>query len=192
MPNRTTAQIRIPLEDCVKGRLYRFASRNFNLGVFDGDKGFIGIREKFGSRYLSTELHWHADENFGTVWDIHDLGIDLPSEVPLLERMPGSLDQTTGRMVAFDKPVAEGGKGWYFTDTGEPAGEAARPCTIANRALFDWLDVYYTADEKKKAEDALTRECTLCKVPPGTVCTDSDEYQRLNARHNFHWQRGNR
>lgn len=41
-------------DDLEIGRVYRVKSRNLNFAVFNGH-GFIGIREKMGSRYLFTE-----------------------------------------------------------------------------------------------------------------------------------------
>lgn len=58
MSNR---EVLIKLQDCIKGRLYRFRARNFYFGIYNGDKGFIGIRDKFGSRFLSTEYHWDSE-----------------------------------------------------------------------------------------------------------------------------------
>ena len=46
------------MEQCVKGRVYKLWCRNLSIGVYDGKEGFIGIRTKFGSRYLDTEYHW--------------------------------------------------------------------------------------------------------------------------------------
>ena len=51
----------IPLNECKKGFLYEIHSRNLDFGVFDGNDGFIGIREKFGKRYLFTEYHWETE-----------------------------------------------------------------------------------------------------------------------------------
>jgi hypothetical protein len=38
------------------------------MGVFRKDKkGFVGIREKFGERFLFVEYHWDTGPPFGTV-----------------------------------------------------------------------------------------------------------------------------
>lgn len=71
----------------VKGRVYRFRARNFFYGVWNGESGFIGIREKFHSIYLFTE--YHADQPFGgTAWWIEDhLPIaDAPTDLEIRER----------------------------------------------------------------------------------------------------------
>jgi hypothetical protein len=58
----------IPLPECVHGGLYRINSRNLRLGVFrQHSKGFVGIREKFGTHFLFEEYHWDTGEPFGTV-----------------------------------------------------------------------------------------------------------------------------
>lgn len=58
---------RIPIEQCCDGWLYRLYSRNLNLGVYrKADKGFVGIRSKFGARSLFTEFHWDTGRPFGT------------------------------------------------------------------------------------------------------------------------------
>ena len=48
------------------GMAYKLHSRNLAIGVYDGNEGFIGIREKFGPRYLFTEYHWDQGPPFGT------------------------------------------------------------------------------------------------------------------------------
>ena len=61
-------QTYIPLPDCHHGYLYFIRARNFWLGVYNAESsGFIGIREKLGSTFLFTELHWDEDPMFGTV-----------------------------------------------------------------------------------------------------------------------------
>jgi len=126
----------IPLENCVKGRLYKLHSRNLAAGVFDGKRGFIGIREKFDQRYLFTEYHWDSPA-FATAKPIEDLGVDVPEDIPVQESL-GSFDQITQRPTAFDKPVADGGRGWYFTDTGE-ASRDIRSYSKSNEELFKWI-----------------------------------------------------
>lgn len=57
----------IPLGDCQHGNLYFIRARNFWLGVFNTQtNGFVSIREKLGSTFLFTELHYDADPMFGT------------------------------------------------------------------------------------------------------------------------------
>jgi hypothetical protein len=58
----------------VQGHLYRLRSRNLHLGVYDGDGGFIGIREKFGDRYLFTEYDCRCGPPYGTATPVEDLG----------------------------------------------------------------------------------------------------------------------
>lgn len=58
---------RIPIHQCRNGWLYRLYSRNLNLGVYrKADQGFVGIRHKFGARFLFTEFHWDTGPPFGT------------------------------------------------------------------------------------------------------------------------------
>lgn len=64
----------IPLKDCKKGYAYRLEARNFQAGIFDGDTGFIGLRDKFGSIFLDTEYHWDTGAPFGTVHPIKEIG----------------------------------------------------------------------------------------------------------------------
>lgn len=57
----------IPLEQCIHGITYKLHSRNLRIGVYDKQtKGFVGIRTKFGFRYLFTEYHWDTGAPFGT------------------------------------------------------------------------------------------------------------------------------
>ena len=126
----------IPLEQCQKGGLYRIRSRNLSFGVFDGNGGFVGIREKFGSEYLFTEYHWDTGAPFGTVKPVELLEMCPLSDI---RESIGVVDAVTQRPVAFDKPVMDGGRGWYFMDTDE-ASLAISPRTIENEALFDYLE----------------------------------------------------
>jgi hypothetical protein len=54
--------------------------------VWDGISGFIGVRTKFGSKFLDTELHWDADEHYGTVSAAIEAGWDVPPEIDLITR----------------------------------------------------------------------------------------------------------
>jgi hypothetical protein len=68
--------------DFVKGRLYRVRARNFDHAIYDGEV-FIGVRSKFGHRFLDAELHESAGPPHGTVREVQDTGIDCPHEVQI-------------------------------------------------------------------------------------------------------------
>lgn len=126
-----------PLGKCIRGRVYRLQCRNLALGVFNGTSGFIGIRTKFEHRYLATEFHWDTGAPFGTVSEAVDMEVDVPKDTELREQL-GTKDSITGRRVEFDRPVKDGGRGWYYVDTGAP-DDAIRPMAINNDALFTFL-----------------------------------------------------
>lgn len=127
----------IALENCKHGFLYKIDSRNLITGVFNQEsKGFIGIREKFGDEFLFTEYHWDTGAPFGTVKPQEEL-CQLPENIQVKEDL-GIVDKKTKRSVAFDKPVADGGKGWYFIDTKEE-DQNIRPMYVENKELFDWI-----------------------------------------------------
>lgn len=127
----------ISLLDCIPRRVYKIQSRNLSFGIYDGDSGFIGIRTKFCNRYLFTEYHWD-NENFATVKPIKDLGIDLPSDISLLLFLQ-TVDKDTNREVAFDRPVLNGGKGWYYLDTDE-SNQDICAISLPNNKLFKFLE----------------------------------------------------
>lgn len=75
----------IPLSECKNRGVYKIDSRNLSYGVFDEKhKGFIGIRYKFGDRYLFTEFHWDTGAPFGTVMPEKFIEM-LPEEIELKE-----------------------------------------------------------------------------------------------------------
>ena len=67
---RGRSSLRAPLGDLV-------------VGVFIKDKaGFIGIREKFGSRYLFMEYHYDTGAPYGTAQPVKKFGL-APDDIPL-------------------------------------------------------------------------------------------------------------
>ena len=123
-------------EDLITGRVYRLDCRNLSYGAWNGKDGFIGIRTKFNDRFLDTEFHWDCDPYHGTVSNAEDTGINV---VGSIEQSLGTEDSITKRRVMFDKPVKDGGKGWYFVDTGESSFDI-RPVSVLNTGLFKSLD----------------------------------------------------
>ena len=130
----------IALEDCKDRFLYRLKSRNLSFGVFNKKQnGFVGIREKFGARYLATEYHYDTGAPFGTACPLEELE-EMPVGLEAVEAFEGAVDGETKRMVAFDKAAAAEGKwGWYFIDTGEYS-EQIRAYGISNPKLKEWLE----------------------------------------------------
>lgn len=127
----------LPLAACLRGHAYRLHSRNLAAGVFDGKTGFLGIREKMGRRYIFCEYHWDTGAPFGTAQPLADLGT-IPADIPIVEILD-TVDRRNGRPVAFDRPVASGGRGWYYPDTGA-ADQQIEPHGLPNQRLFDWLE----------------------------------------------------
>mgnify|MGYP001597372953 CR=1 FL=1 len=127
----------IPIQECKDRMLYRIVSRNLTFGIFKtATNGFMGIREKFGRYFLFTEFHYDTGAPFGTAHPQQELE-PMPQDMAL-EEILGIVDNKTGRPVAFDKPVKEGGKGWYYLDT-DTASTEISPVSIPNEQLFDWL-----------------------------------------------------
>jgi hypothetical protein len=49
------------VDDLIHGGIYTLRSRNLRIGVWNAErKSFVGIRTKFGSRFLDCETHWDA------------------------------------------------------------------------------------------------------------------------------------
>ena len=60
--------MKIPLDQCKSGYLYKIFSRNLSYGIFtNSDGGFIGIRQKFGYEYLFVEYHMDLNNHCATV-----------------------------------------------------------------------------------------------------------------------------
>lgn len=139
-PNRNPDYLKMP--DLVERALYRLDCRNLSVGVWDAkSRGFIGIRTKFGSRFLFIEYHWDTGEPYGTVCPVARIGLELlPSGIPLKEYL-GSADYA-GKAVEFkpDDPVKGGIGWWYYVDDHTPVPKDVRFGVQENRLLFDWLD----------------------------------------------------
>lgn len=91
----------IPLSECEKGKIYALKSRNLTLGVFDGDRGFIGIREKFAHKYLFKEYHHDTGPPFGTVTPLKFLEVSVPNWIPLKETL-ADVCRNCGRPVLWN------------------------------------------------------------------------------------------
>lgn len=142
----------IPLNRCKNGFVYEIQSRRLSVGVFVKERnGFIGIREKFGQHYLFMEFHQETGAPFGTVWPRKKIG-SVPKGIPLAEHLE-TVDEATKRPVEFDRPIAEGGRGWYFVDTGE-ASTKIRAGMLPNTKLFKFL---------ARVEKSVTVKCKRCK-----------------------------
>lgn len=83
-----TSEARVPVEDLVHGKVYRISARNFGIGVWNAErKAFIGVRTKWGSRYLFPEYEWDSGGSLGTAWARNPLeGVELPDGVGIDDR----------------------------------------------------------------------------------------------------------
>jgi len=63
---------------------------------------------------------------------------DVPEDIDLREYL-GSVDQITSRPIAFDAPVPQGGRGWYFTDSDEASSDI-RPAAVSNSPLYQFME----------------------------------------------------
>jgi hypothetical protein len=133
----------ISFERLERGKVYRIVSRNLVVGVFAG-RGFIGIRTKFGNRFLFEEIEWTRDEHFGTARAWKELG--KIENIPLSKTL-GTVCGICRSPAEFDKPKDEGGRGWFHAD-GTELCKPLSPVAVKNRALFDRLESYEKALEE--------------------------------------------
>ncbi len=144
----------IPLTDCIAGHLYEIDSRNLGLGVFNGKTGFIGIRYKFGSRYLFTKYHFDKGPPYGTVHPIKDLG-PIPDGIPLTENLHHEHGDSWSRRGEEIVPVIRrnlepgeephGSRRGFvdlWADTNERMPDNEYPGYRSNQQLFEFLDRY--------------------------------------------------
>lgn len=123
----------LAMSRCKEGVIYEIFSRNLPFGVYSKAKrGFIGIREKFGNRFLFTERHWNTGTPFGTAKPVKRIGI-VPKRIPLEEAL-GTIDERTKRPVAHPGGFSD----WRFVDTGKLSSRI-KPIAVQNDELFRFL-----------------------------------------------------
>lgn len=131
----------ISYSDCNVKDVYLLNSRNLKFGVFTKSGTFIGLRNKFGDIFLDQELHIDRGGTATALKKICTINDNIPLAISL-----GVYDLKTKLMVEFDKPISDGGKGWYFVDTGL-SSQDIMPCSKQNDALFFYMknliDTYY-------------------------------------------------
>jgi hypothetical protein len=141
----------IKVGELQRGTVYRLQSRNLACGVWNGKDGFIGIRTKFGGRFLDMEIHWDLSETIGTAQALEALST-IPESI--------SLDISLGTECGnCHKPVNyaerhtehQGASGDWLHDDGSPNCcifvENDRTCKVTpvmipNDALFAELRKY--------------------------------------------------
>jgi hypothetical protein len=110
----------IKLEQLQRGRVYRLQSRNLECGVWNGKDAFIGIRTKFGLRFLDMEIHWGLSKTFGTAQALESLG--TISESISLDSSLGTECGNCHKLVNYVKRHTEhqGASGDWLHDDGSP------------------------------------------------------------------------
>jgi hypothetical protein len=119
--------------NCKVNDIYILHSRNLSFGVFTSLGTFIGLRTKFDSTFLDHELHI---DRGGTARPLEKIAT-VPDNIPLCTSL-GTCDEVTGKMVEFDKPIVDGGKGWYFVSSGM-SSQNIKPYHKDNDKLFNYL-----------------------------------------------------
>jgi hypothetical protein len=136
------------MTECIKGHVYKLRSRNLAYGIYDGNNGFIGIREKFGDLYLFTEYHWDQGPPYGTVRPEEDLG-PYPSD-DLRERLPSPC-KLHDRPTIYDKTQPKPNPHapdfpypgtWCHADDGSEMEDGDISMSYQNQEMFDWLETF--------------------------------------------------
>ena len=126
----------IPVHECKHGGLYKLHSRNLTFGVYEEkSKGFVGIREKFGHKFLFTEFHYDNGPPYGTAVPLEFIEM---CPVQDLRETIGVIDKKTERFLEHQ----EGGKGWQYVDTKEKYIPDTFPLSLDNKELFDYLKTF--------------------------------------------------
>jgi hypothetical protein len=148
---RIWPHVMIKLGELQRGTVYRLQSRNLACGVWNGKDGFIGIRTKFGGRFLDMEIHWDLSKTFGTAQALEELGT-IPESISLQISLRTECGDCHGPLKYIRRHAEqEGASGEWLHDDGSPncsvpalndkAGKAS-PVAISNDALFAELQKY--------------------------------------------------
>lgn len=142
----------IPKDQCKHGYTYRIHSRNLTVGVYnEKDGGFVGIREKFGDRFLFPEFHHDNGAPYGTVKPVREI------EKCPIEDQRAHLDDLCGncqKRVDWKKTDEKKGTGvWYHLEEGDC--KEASPYAPRNKPLFEYLEKV----EKVVDREILVEEC---------------------------------
>ena len=123
------------------GMIYKLQARNLSYGVFDGD-GFIGIRTKFGTRFLDKELEWTQSLYFGTAWAIEEVipVTDTPIKMTLYVEC-----ECCRKRIAY----SEEKKDWFHEDGSVICAQASH-VAVQNEHLFELLESVETLHEGRK------------------------------------------
>jgi hypothetical protein len=130
----TNQNVSIDVAELAVRNVYRLRSRNLEYGVYDGDRGFIGIREKFGYYYLDTEYLGATATPLGLVGRIEE-------PIELCEVL-GSRCLTCRGDIAFvewGNRDARGRGRWVCADG---ACTDPQPQAVSNRELFVALEAF--------------------------------------------------
>lgn len=141
--------VRVP--DLQERGLYRLYSRNLDLGVWDGKEGFIGIRTKFGERFLFKEIHFDLDKYFGTVRPV-ELTDTLPDDIELVEGF-SVCNVCDEAEPGFDRERGETAEERWFHVSGRTDHDVYAVHKM-NRPLFDWLDDHLQKDDWRAWDDS--------------------------------------
>ena len=133
----------IPMDDLVDRGVYAIRSRNLSTGVWDAErKGFIGIREKFGSHYLFMEYHYDYDPHIGTVSQMEFLDSVVPEEIRLIEGWGICEEcQAPTEWIPNAKPMRPLGRQAHVDGSPPHSGKnEIRAVYAMNQELFDLLE----------------------------------------------------
>jgi len=139
----------ISKEDCIDRCLYKINSRNLILGVYkQSTGGFLGIRTKFGSRFIFEEYHWDNGPPFGTVKPIEMLEDFLPENIENKESL-GTVCQNCGKSCKYiDVPGGkeikfQNGKSMFVSGEWKHLEsidcKSISPVSKENDKFFEWL-----------------------------------------------------
>ena len=99
----------IDTDELVPRGVYEIYCRNLAVGVWNGKDGFVGIREKFGSRFLDKEHPWTEDRRYrpyDTVRRVGPLLAMVPTSIESLEEYLGSECIHCGKPARWTGPPA--------------------------------------------------------------------------------------
>lgn len=157
----------IPVEQLEDRAVYIIYCRNLYVGVWDVEHcGFLGVREKFGDKYLFMEYHWEKGPPYGTARAYRKLDLVIPPEIHITEGL-GSFCRYC------DTPTRSMGPGMGKDHEGQPRevqcvgwthinAEDREACEFEgsymsvgkmNRPLFDLLLPYDESEHRRRRPD---------------------------------------